>query len=375
MKKGLVAMLFLACAALLAGNVVVYIGEDRKGPEILVPQEEITYVAGTDTSALLNGVTAQDNRDGDVTDTVTIESIIPNADQTGASVIYVAKDSKNNVTKETRTIVYSTDANQAAAQAAAEQAAADQAAQDQAAAEQAAQGDAAGERAQTTDDGAAQNEAAIAALSAESPRFYLTQYSDARALREGEYEDMSSAYVNMMDLRFDESYVRGETWSWFNDAYDLMLEFLREGCYRVYPYQVTVPVKMVNGQEYTIDHGWKNRGKAYCPTNIPQYQDRFKVAFALLNTETGEIVGDNIFFDETADPSEWTEDGGPVGYSLKVTPENVPAGYYNIGVAIIDMFAGDPATGDYRPGIQLSAQNETTATGWLKVKKIAVTDK
>lgn len=177
MKKGLVAMLFLACAALLAGNVVVYIGEDRNGPEISVPQEEITYVAGTDTSALLNGVTAQDNRDGDVTDTVTIESIIPNADQTGASVVYVAKDSKNNVTKETRTILYSTDANQAAAQAAAEQAAADQAAQDQAAAEQAAQGDAAGESAQTTDDGAAQNEAAIAALSAESPRFYLTQYS------------------------------------------------------------------------------------------------------------------------------------------------------------------------------------------------------
>lgn len=177
MKKGLVAMLFLACAALLAGNVVVYIGEDRNGPEISVPQEEITYVAGTDTSALLNGVTAQDNRDGDVTDTVTIESIIPNADQTGASVVYVAKDSKNNVTKETRTIVYSTDANQAAAQAAAEQAAADQAAQDQAAAEQVAQGDAAGESAQTTDDGAAQNEAAIAALSAESPRFYLTQYS------------------------------------------------------------------------------------------------------------------------------------------------------------------------------------------------------
>ena len=166
MKKGLVAMLFLACAALLAGNVVVYIGEDRNGPEISVPQEEITYVAGTDTSAL------QDDRDGDVTDTVTIESIIPNADQTGASVVYVAKDSKNNVTKETRTILYSTDANQAAAQAAAEQVAADQAA-----AEQAAQGDAAGESAQTTDDGAAQNEAAIAALSAESPRFYLTQYS------------------------------------------------------------------------------------------------------------------------------------------------------------------------------------------------------
>lgn len=172
MKKGLVAMLLLACAALLAGNVVIYIGKDRNGPEITVPQEEFTYVAGSDTSALLNGVTAVDDRDGDVTSTVTVESIIPNEDQTGASVIYVAKDSKNNVTKATRLISYAADAGQAAAQEA--EAAAQQAAQEAAAADQTA---ASGEDAQTADDGAAQNEAAIAALPAESPRFYLTQYS------------------------------------------------------------------------------------------------------------------------------------------------------------------------------------------------------
>lgn len=172
MKKGLVAMLLLACAALLAGNVVIYIGKDRNGPEITVPQEELTYVAGSDTSALLSGVTAADDRDGDVTSTVTVESIIPNEDQTGASVIYVAKDSKNNVTKATRLISYAADAGQAAAQEA--EAAAQQAAQEAAAADQTA---ASGEDAQTADDGAAQNEAAIAALPAESPRFYLTQYS------------------------------------------------------------------------------------------------------------------------------------------------------------------------------------------------------
>lgn len=172
MKKGLVAMLLLACAALLAGNVVIYIGKDRNGPEITVPQEELTYVAGSDTSALLSGVTAVDDRDGDVTSTVTVESIIPNEDQTGASVVYVAKDSKNNVTKATRLISYAADAGQAAAQEA--EAAAQQAAQEAAAADQTA---ASGEDAQTADDGAAQNEAAIAALPAESPRFYLTQYS------------------------------------------------------------------------------------------------------------------------------------------------------------------------------------------------------
>ncbi len=171
MRKGLVAVLFLACVALLAGNIVIYVGEDRKGPEITIPQESVVYVDGTDPSVLMTGVSATDNRDGDVTDTVTIESIIPNADETEASVIYVAKDSRNNVTKETRKVQYTTDAS-AAAQTAADA----QTQNTDAAAGQST--DAAASGAQTPeDDGRAQNEAAIAALPAESPRFYLTQYS------------------------------------------------------------------------------------------------------------------------------------------------------------------------------------------------------
>ena len=182
MRKGLVAILFLVCGVLLAGNVVAYVGEDHSGPEISIPEEAVTYVEGTDTSMLLTGVTATDERDGDVTDTVTIESVIPNTDGTEASVIYVAKDSKNNVTKETRKVSYTTDAA-----AAAQAAAGGETGQSDAAGEPAA--DAEGQSTDATsaegqsadsqgaDDGQAQNEAAIAALPADSPRFYLTQYS------------------------------------------------------------------------------------------------------------------------------------------------------------------------------------------------------
>lgn len=179
MRKGLVAILFLACAVLLAGNVVIYVGEDRNGPEITIPQEAVTYVAGTDTSVLLTGVTAQDNRDGDVTHTVTIESVIPNTEGTEASVIYVAKDSKNNVTKATRKVSYTTDASAVAQPADT----ADGEGQPQESADgqnaDAAGTDAAAQdaSAQAAADWQAQNEAAIAALSAESPRFYLTQYT------------------------------------------------------------------------------------------------------------------------------------------------------------------------------------------------------
>ena len=58
MRKGLVAILFLVCGVLLAGNVVAYVGEDHSGPEISIPEEAVTYVEGTDTSMLLTGVTA-----------------------------------------------------------------------------------------------------------------------------------------------------------------------------------------------------------------------------------------------------------------------------------------------------------------------------
>lgn len=172
MKKGLVAILFLACAALAAGNVVIYMGKDHTGPEITVPQEQLVYVDGTDPAPLLNGVSAQDSRDGDVTDTVTIERIIPNVDQTTASVIYVAKDTKNNVTKETRIVSYAADA---AAAAQMEAATATETSDPVVQQETSQTVQETGES--SADDGQAANEAAIAALPAESPKFYLTQYS------------------------------------------------------------------------------------------------------------------------------------------------------------------------------------------------------
>ena len=199
-------------------------------------------------------------------------------------------------------------------------------------------------------------------------------YKTPRDLRQGEYDAMAGAYVNMMDLRFDESYTQGETWSWFNDAYDLVVQFLEEGCYRVYPDKVTVPSKVTNGKEYTIQHRWLNRGHAYCPTNIRQYEDRFKVAFALLNTGTGKVVGNNIFFDDNAHPHEWTEDSGRKQYELKVTPDGIVPGTYCWATGIVDLYASDPENGDYKIGIQLGAQGEFTEDGWLELEKVAVVD-
>lgn len=70
---------------------------DNKGPVIRIDEsKELTFQEGEDESILLQGVTATDTRDGDVTDSVRVDTIIVDGDV--IKVKYAAKDSKNNIT-------------------------------------------------------------------------------------------------------------------------------------------------------------------------------------------------------------------------------------------------------------------------------------
>ena len=68
--KGKITFLLIAVSAvLIAVNAVTLLAEDRRAPEIIFPQNAPTYRgAGMDEEQLLQGVTASDNREGDVTD-------------------------------------------------------------------------------------------------------------------------------------------------------------------------------------------------------------------------------------------------------------------------------------------------------------------
>lgn len=82
---------------------------DYTPPVISFPHNEITFTEGEDKDILLKGVTAIDETDGDVSDTLVVESVIPMRDELRATVIYYAKDKSNNVGKATRTISYLTE--------------------------------------------------------------------------------------------------------------------------------------------------------------------------------------------------------------------------------------------------------------------------
>ena len=103
MEKKLVVILCALDVILLGLSVFVYVGEDRTPPEIVFGEEAPVYREGMDEEELLAGVTAMDEKDGDVTDSLLIEKISGTGEGT-VIVTYVARDEANNVEKVSRTL-------------------------------------------------------------------------------------------------------------------------------------------------------------------------------------------------------------------------------------------------------------------------------
>jgi len=116
-RKVLIAVTALICLGVGAGAVWLYISKDRQGPEITIPDLMVSYQEGSNYDALLEGVTAFDEVDGEVSDTLLIEGIFPSTDYKTAEVIYVAKDDLNNITKKSRVVTYVSEASTANSQA------------------------------------------------------------------------------------------------------------------------------------------------------------------------------------------------------------------------------------------------------------------
>lgn len=103
MGKKITAAMGILAIMLTAGVVFVFSKEDRKGPEIIFSIEPV-YTGEEDTAYLLEGVTAVDACDGDVTDSLRVERVHVNEKEQQVTVIYIAKDKSNNVAKVSKTI-------------------------------------------------------------------------------------------------------------------------------------------------------------------------------------------------------------------------------------------------------------------------------
>ncbi len=103
MGKKLTFFLILVCIGLAAIVVKFKIQADKQGPEITFHNTDLVYNQTTTKEELLADVTAMDEEEGDVSSLLLVENIYEISDEQ-VVVVYVARDSKNNITKLKRTL-------------------------------------------------------------------------------------------------------------------------------------------------------------------------------------------------------------------------------------------------------------------------------
>ncbi|MBQ4046143.1 MAG: hypothetical protein II627_06790 [Lachnospiraceae bacterium] len=108
MKYLRIAVVIIFCisvAAYGAARYYDYKNHDSVPPVITIEGEQIDYnVLEPDTTPLMQGVTASDNRDGDITSQVVVENMGPLLSDLTRDVTYVVCDSYNNIARASRKI-------------------------------------------------------------------------------------------------------------------------------------------------------------------------------------------------------------------------------------------------------------------------------
>lgn len=106
MKKSKFKWMMSFCTIGLIGVcALVYLREDRSGPDILFEEEGVRYEAGLSAEELLSGVSAVDLQDGDVSESLRVSQVMEFPEDGYVIVTYIAKDLSNNVSKMNRRMI------------------------------------------------------------------------------------------------------------------------------------------------------------------------------------------------------------------------------------------------------------------------------
>ena len=101
----LVLLLAILIGTLCVYMMLQYIEADTQAPKISVDENLLTVSVLDGDEALLQGIKAVDNADGDVTDLIVVESIYGISDEKCVTVTYAAFDHSGNVSKLERQVM------------------------------------------------------------------------------------------------------------------------------------------------------------------------------------------------------------------------------------------------------------------------------
>lgn len=109
MRKAKAASILLFVISLVLFLYCIFVREgaqDQSGPQIQIDQQEIQVSIAASEEELLQGVTATDRKDGDVTESLAVESLSNFIEKGRRKISIVAFDSDNHVARAEREIVY-----------------------------------------------------------------------------------------------------------------------------------------------------------------------------------------------------------------------------------------------------------------------------
>ena len=182
-------------------------------------------------------------------------------------------------------------------------------------------------------------------------------FKPIRPMLERVVDDALRLHANYLDLRHPEDVV-----TWVRDNPDLVRSFATTGGYRIGPTRATVTLGLPDGQA-GLSVTWQNTGVGRLPNDNPQWANKYRVAYALLDPKSGEPVHRVT---SSVDPGEWVA-GGTYVEHVDIDPPGLPAGSYQVATAIVD------TTDEDRPAIEL-AVDAVERDGWVVLGEVDVVE-
>lgn len=183
------------------------------------------------------------------------------------------------------------------------------------------------------------------------------QMNSWRDVYEQTFQHAIEGHFNTLDLR-----ELPETKGWTEKANDLVQKFIVRGGYRIHPCSVSLPVQAKTNSRVNITHEWKNSGNGYLPNNMPNWNYKYKPAFALFDQQ-GNLV--QTWVDDSAEPSDWLHNENH-SYTYSISLADVPKGTYQWAVAIVDQ------TKNQQPGIKLAVRDREKKNDWILLNDIII---
>lgn len=107
---------------------------------------------------------------------------------------------------------------------------------------------------------------------------------------------------------------------------------------------------------------WHNMGWGYCPTNIPQWNQKYKLGIAVLDSD-GKPV--KVVADKSSDLSKWLREA-PASYETSVDLGGLAPGRYKWAVGLVDVTAGNV------PGLEMAVDQKLLNGGWLPAGNLTI---